>query len=105
MQAQFPAVNVICFGHLGDGNLHYNAFVPGRLREDASAREAHDVTQIVYDIVARYHGSFSAEHGIGQSKLAEMGRYKNGVELELMRALKAAFDPLNIMNPGKVLPK
>ena len=104
LQSRFPGVNVICFGHLGDGNLHYNAFVPGRLREDASAREAHDVTQAVYDIVACYHGSFSAEHGIGQSKLAEMGRYKNGVELEMMRTLKAAFDPLNIMNPGKVLP-
>ncbi len=105
LQARFPGVNVICFGHLGDGNLHYNAFVPGRRREDASAREAQDVTQVVYDIVARYHGSFSAEHGIGQSKLAEMGRYKNGVELEMMRTLKAAFDPLNIMNPGKVLPE
>ena len=104
VQARFPGIKVICFGHLGDGNLHYNAFVPGRLREDAAAREAHDVTQVVYDIVGRYHGSFSAEHGIGQSKLAEMARYKGGVELEMMRALKATFDPLNIMNPGKVLP-
>ncbi len=105
LQARFPGTNVICFGHLGDGNLHYNAFVPGRRREDAAAREAHDVTQCVYDIVGRYHGSFSAEHGIGQTKLAEMSRYKAGVELEMMRALKTAFDPLGIMNPGKVLPK
>jgi FAD/FMN-containing dehydrogenase len=104
LQMRFPGVNVICFGHLGDGNLHYNAFVPGRLREDAAAREAHDVTQAVYDIVARYQGSFSAEHGIGQSKLEDMSRYKNAVELEMMRALKAAFDPRGIMNPGKVLP-
>ena len=104
LQARFPGVNVICFGHLGDGNLHYNAFVPGRRRDDAAARDAHDVARTVYDIVSRYHGSFSAEHGIGQSKLAEMTRYKSGVELELMRALKTAFDPLNIMNPGKVLP-
>jgi FAD/FMN-containing dehydrogenase len=105
LQARFPGVNVICFGHLGDGNLHYNAFVPGRRREDVAAREAHDVTQAVYDIVNRYHGSFSAEHGIGQSKLAEMARYKSAVELQMMRALKATFDPLNIMNPGKVLPE
>ncbi|MBI3041372.1 MAG: FAD-binding oxidoreductase [Betaproteobacteria bacterium] len=104
LQARFPGIDVICFGHLGDGNLHYNAFVPGRLRADAAAREANDVTQCVFDIVARHHGSFSAEHGIGQSKLLEMSRYKAGVELEMMRALKATFDPLGIMNPGKVLP-
>ncbi|HEU0289938.1 MAG TPA: FAD-binding oxidoreductase [Burkholderiales bacterium] len=104
VQARFPGIKLICFGHLGDGNLHYNAFIPGRLREDAAAREAHDLTQVVYDIVGRYHGSFSAEHGIGQSKLAEMTHYKGRVELAMMRALKATFDPLNIMNPGKVLP-
>ncbi|HUF80358.1 MAG TPA: FAD-binding oxidoreductase [Burkholderiales bacterium] len=104
LQDGFPGVDVICFGHLGDGNLHYNAFVPGRRREDPAARDAHDVTQAVYDLVGRYHGSFSAEHGIGQSKLAEMRRYKGGVELDMMRALKATFDPLGIMNPGKVLP-
>ncbi len=105
LQARFPGVEIICFGHLGDGNLHYNAFVAGRRREDPAARDAHDVTHCVYDIVGRYHGSFSAEHGIGQSKLAEMARYKSGVELGMMRALKATFDPLNIMNPGKVLPQ
>jgi FAD/FMN-containing dehydrogenase len=104
VQARFPGIKLICFGHLGDGNLHYNAFIPGRQREDAAAREAHDLTQVVYDIVGRYHGSFSAEHGIGQSKLVEMTHYKSAVELAMMRALKATFDPLNIMNPGKVLP-
>ena len=105
LETAFPGVNVICFGHLGDGNLHYNAFVPGRGRADPAARNAGDVTQVVYDLVGRYHGSFSAEHGIGQSKLREMGRYKSGVELGMMRMLKAAFDPLGIMNPGKVLPR
>jgi FAD/FMN-containing dehydrogenase len=101
---RFPKADVICFGHLGDGNLHYNAFVPGRRREDAAARDATDITQIVYDIVHRHHGSFSAEHGIGQSKLAEIARYKSSVELAMMRALKRVFDPDGIMNPGKVLP-
>jgi FAD/FMN-containing dehydrogenase len=105
LRARFPDVKVICFGHLGDGNLHYNVFVPGRQREDASAREAQDVTRLVYDIVLRHDGSFSAEHGIGQAKLSEIARYKSGVELGLMRALKGAFDPHNIMNPGKVLPE
>ena len=103
LDAKFPGANVICFGHLGDGNLHYNAFVPGRRRDDASARAAGDVTQLVYDIVFRYHGSFSAEHGIGQSKLEELKRYKSPVEIELMRSIKSALDPHNLMNPGKVL--
>ena len=105
LAARFPGSNVICFGHLGDGNLHYNVFMPGRRREDPAARDAEDVTQTVYDIVRRFHGSFSAEHGIGQSKLKEMRRYKGELELELMARLKAAFDPLGIMNPGKVLPR
>ena len=105
LESRFPGVSVICFGHLGDGNLHYNAFVPGRRRDDPAARDAHDVTEAVYDIVARYHGSFSAEHGIGQSKLDEMGRYKSGLELDMMHMLKATFDPLGIMNPGTVLPR
>ncbi|MBI4204140.1 MAG: FAD-binding oxidoreductase [Betaproteobacteria bacterium] len=100
---RFPGVNIICFGHLGDGNLHYNAFVPGRKRNDAAAREARDVTVVVYDIVQRHHGSFSAEHGIGLAKLDEMRRYKSPVEIELMLTLKHALDPRGIMNPGKVL--
>jgi FAD/FMN-containing dehydrogenase len=103
LEARFPGVDIICFGHLGDGNLHYNAFVPGRSRADAAAREAHDVTEAVYDIVERYRGSFSAEHGIGRSKLLEMQRYKDRVEIALMRAVKQALDPQGIMNPGKIL--
>jgi FAD/FMN-containing dehydrogenase len=103
LDARFPEANVICFGHLGDGNLHYNAFIPGRRREDAAARDAADVTQLVYDIVRRHKGSFSAEHGIGQSKREELKRYKSPVELELMRSLKSAYDPHGLMNPGKVL--
>ncbi len=103
LEHRFPGVNVICFGHFGDGNLHYNAFVPGRARRDAEAREAHDVADLVYDIVQRYEGSFSAEHGIGVAKVDELKRYKSPVETELMRTLKHALDPHNIMNPGKVL--
>ena len=105
LRGRFPAANLICFGHLGDGNLHYNAFIPGRQRDDPGARDAGDVTQTVYDVVRRFHGSFSAEHGIGQSKLHEMARYKSPLELEMMHRLKATFDPLGIMNPGKVLPR
>ncbi len=103
LETRFPGANVICFGHLGDGNLHYNAFVPGRARSDPAAREAHDVTQLVYDIVQRYGGSFSAEHGVGLAKVEELRRYKSPVELDLMRAVKRALDPQGLMNPGKVL--
>jgi FAD/FMN-containing dehydrogenase len=103
LERRFPAIEVICFGHLGDGNLHYNAFVPGRLRSDPAARDAHDVAEVVYGMVQRFGGSFSAEHGIGMAKVAHLARYKSSVELDLMRALKGALDPANIMNPGKVL--
>ncbi|MGE5524842.1 MAG: FAD-binding oxidoreductase [Rhodospirillaceae bacterium] len=101
--AAFPGADIICFGHLGDGNLHYNSYVAGRSRSDAAAREAHDVTDVVYDIVHRYGGSFSAEHGIGLAKVAELRRYKSAIELELMRSIKRTLDPMGIMNPGKVL--
>jgi FAD/FMN-containing dehydrogenase len=100
---RFPGANIICFGHLGDGNLHYNVFVPGRSRADEAARRAHDVTDTVYDIVQRYGGSFSAEHGIGLQKVAELSKYKSSVELDLMRTIKRALDPRALMNPGKVL--
>ena len=103
LELRCPGANVICFGHLGDGNLHYNTYVPGRNRSDAAAREAHDVTDLVYDLVQRYGGSFSAEHGVGLAKVAELKRYKSEVELDMMRAIKRALDPHGLMNPGKVL--
>ena len=105
LEKSFPGVHVICFGHLGDGNLHYNCFVAGRRKEDAAAREASDVNRLVLDIVRRFGGSFSAEHGIGQSKRGELAHYKSALELEAMLALKRTFDPRGIMNPGKVLPE
>jgi len=103
LERNFPGVRIICFGHLGDGNLHYNAFVAGRRRDEPSDRDATDVNRVVHDIVHRFGGSFSAEHGIGQSKRGELEHYKGAVELELMRTLKHALDPRGIMNPGKVL--
>ena len=103
LKAAFPGVDILCFGHLGDGNLHYNAYVEGRARTDASARSATDVTDLIYDIVARYDGSFSAEHGIGLAKVSELKRYKSDVEIDLMRTLKRALDPTGLLNPGKVL--
>jgi FAD/FMN-containing dehydrogenase len=104
LEKSFPGVRIICFGHLGDGNLHYNAFVAGRRRDNPDDRAATDVNRVVHDVVQRFGGSFSAEHGIGQSKRGELAHYKSAVEIELMRALKHALDPHGIMNPGKVLP-
>ena len=75
----------------------------GRLRSDAAARAANDVTTVIYDIVRQYKGSFSAEHGIGIAKVEELKRYKDPVEIDLMRTVKRALDPDGIMNPGKVL--
>ncbi|MGH1452149.1 MAG: FAD-binding oxidoreductase [Paracoccaceae bacterium] len=92
-----------CFGHLGDGNLHYNVFPP---RGGAKADYAHllpGVKAAVHDLVHEMGGSVSAEHGIGRLKRADLERYGDPVKLEMMRAIKAALDPRGIMNPGAVL--
>lgn len=99
----FPDCQLICFGHVGDGNLHYNVSPPqGEDHEAFLANEA-VINRIVYDSVGAFGGSISAEHGIGTLKREELVRCKSAVELNMMRAIKAALDPLNIMNPGKVL--
>jgi FAD/FMN-containing dehydrogenase len=103
LEAAFPTVRIICFGHLGDGNLHFNAFIPGRERSDTAARAMTDVNRIVHDIVQDFSGSISAEHGIGQAKRDELAHYKTATELDLMRVVKKAIDPDNLLNPGKVL--
>ncbi|MBI1942864.1 MAG: FAD-binding oxidoreductase [Betaproteobacteria bacterium] len=97
LAASFPGAPIYCFGHVGDGNLHFNV-------GDASllARRA-EVGRIVYAAVAALGGSISAEHGLGQLKREEITRHKDPLELELMRALKRALDPRGLMNPGKVI--
>jgi FAD/FMN-containing dehydrogenase len=103
LAATYPGSRLVVFGHLGDGNLHYNLSAPQDVTAAAFLANAGAVNRVVHDAVARYGGSFSAEHGVGQLKRPELVRYKSVVELELMRAVKATFDPRNIMNPGKVL--
>jgi FAD/FMN-containing dehydrogenase len=99
-----PAARMVTFGHLGDGNLHYNVQAPEGVDANAFlAQYQGPINQIVYDSVHRHHGSISAEHGLGQLKIDEAMRYKPEVEVQLMRAVKRALDPLNLMNPGKVL--
>jgi len=97
------AFRINCFGHLGDGNLHYNVFP-----QKGHSRADHDnvrgaVKRAVHDLVDEMEGSISAEHGIGRAKLAELERYGDPVKLAAMRGLKAALDPNGIMNPGAVI--
>jgi FAD/FMN-containing dehydrogenase len=103
LEADYPGVQVVCFGHLGDGNLHYNVAPPEGIRHDDFLGEQGPINRIVHDSVTAHGGSISAEHGIGALKRDELARYKSPVELQLMRAVKAALDPLGIMNPGKIL--
>ena len=98
-----PGARPVPFGHLGDGNIHYNVSQPvGADTADFMARW-HEVNAVVFEIVGRMGGSISAEHGIGVLKRDELPDVKDKVAIELMRSLKAMFDPLGIMNPGKVL--
>ncbi len=99
----YPTVRFCCFGHVGDGNLHYNPVRPADWTYDQFAREREAVNKIVHDIVVDLGGSISAEHGIGIVRLDENLRYKSPVEIDLMNAVKRALDPRNIMNPGKVV--
>jgi FAD/FMN-containing dehydrogenase len=103
LAAAVPGVRMVTFGHVGDGNLHYNVAHPEG--GDAAAFNARmpEVNRIVHDGVAAFGGSISAEHGLGQYKRDEILRYKSPVEMELMRRIKRTLDPLGIMNPGKVL--
>jgi D-lactate dehydrogenase (cytochrome) len=93
----------VTFGHLGDGNLHYNLAAPAGVAPEAYMANAPLANRIVHDLVALYGGSISAEHGIGQQKRDELVRYKSPVELELMRGIKSAIDPGGLFNPGKLL--
>ncbi len=91
------------FGHLGDGNLHYNVFpARGRQKSDYPGI-SENIKRIVYDLVAEFDGSFSAEHGVGRLKVEELERYADPAKLSAMRAIKAALDPNGIMNPGAIL--
>ncbi len=98
-----PDARPVAFGHLGDGNIHYNVSQPVGGDKDAFLARWQEVNEAVHGIVARLGGSISAEHGIGVMKRDELPHFKDAVALDVMRKLKAALDPLNILNPGKVL--
>jgi FAD/FMN-containing dehydrogenase len=103
LAAALPGLRFVTFGHLGDGNLHYNLAAPPGVVPEAFLAETARANRIVHDLVAAHAGSISAEHGIGQQKREELVRYRSAVELDLMRAIKSALDPASLLNPGKVL--
>ena len=101
LRAAFPGVRIVAFGHIGDGNIHYNVSRPKE--NQAFIAQSEHINRIVYDIVHRLNGSISAEHGLGQLKRDEISHYKSALELELMRNIKHTLDPHALMNPGKVI--
>ncbi len=101
--ARFPWIQPVVFGHLGDGNLHYNMAVKDGVAVAIAFEHEGEINRLVHDAVAAAGGSISAEHGLGQMKRDENRRYKSPLELQLMRAIKQALDPRGLMNPGKLL--
>ncbi len=103
VEERLPGIRPVAFGHLGDGNIHFNLSQPMGADREAFLARWDEFNLLVHDIVMKMGGSFSAEHGIGRLKREELMRYKSPVEVALMRRLKAALDPKGIMNPGKVV--
>ena len=98
-----PEARLLVFGHVGDGNLHYNVTLPRDMTPDAERAAGKLITESIYDLVAEMGGSFSAEHGVGRLKRPYLEKYRGGAEIDLMRRLKKALDPGNTLNPGKVI--
>jgi len=103
VESVIPGARPLPFGHLGDGNLHYNISQPPDMDKQAFLDKWDTLNRQVHDVVRKFNGSFSAEHGIGRMKVDEMSHYKTKVELDLMRRIKTALDPDTIMNPGVIL--
>jgi FAD/FMN-containing dehydrogenase len=105
IEAMFPGTKIIAFGHLGDGNIHFHVKAPSGVNTDHwYAEQSEKISNHVYDCVNAYKGSISAEHGIGQLKLAQLARLSDPARLQALRAIKSAIDPVGIMNPGKLVP-
>ena len=102
LAAAFPGIRVVAFGHVGDGNLHYNLSKPGAQDNAVFLASQAEVNRIVHDTVHALNGSISAEHGIGQLKREEILRYKSATEIALMQTVRQALDPRGLMNPGKL---
>jgi FAD/FMN-containing dehydrogenase len=104
LREAYPGIRIVAFGHMGDGNIHYNASMPDAAQnQEFIEQHEQDVNRIVYEVVAEFGGSISAEHGLGQLKREEITKYKSPLEMELMRRIKRTLDPQGLMNPGKVV--
>ncbi|MSO53736.1 MAG: FAD-binding oxidoreductase [Rhodospirillales bacterium] len=103
VEAAEPGVRVVAFGHVGDGNIHFNLSQPLGADPKRFLARCDEFNRMVHDLAVAMGGTFSAEHGIGRLKRGELVHYKSEIEIELMRRIKTAFDPLSIMNPGKVI--
>jgi len=103
LQQTFPGVRIVAYGHVGDGNLHYNISKPIGAEDAVFKAQAEAIMHVIYDQTLHYAGSISAEHGLGQSKRLAAQHYKAPLELELMARVKQALDPAGLMNPGKLL--
>jgi FAD/FMN-containing dehydrogenase len=103
VSAMVPGIRPVPFGHIGDGNIHFNFSVPKGGDDTAFLARWNEISHVVHDLVHDFGGSISAEHGLGIMKRDEIARYKSAEELDVMRALKRTLDPNNILNPGKVL--
>ena len=99
----YPSFEIIWFGHIGDGNVHLNILKPADLAKETFFAECHKVNQWVFEAVQRHNGSISAEHGIGMMKREYLGYTRSAEEIVYLKAIKQAFDPNGIMNPGKLL--
>jgi D-lactate dehydrogenase (cytochrome) len=100
-----PGARFVSFGHLGDGNIHYNVSQPPGMDKQVYLDSWNAMNDVVFDVVLKLGGSISAEHGIGRLKAHRMRKIKQPVELEMMRGLKQMLDPNNILSPGRVLPE
>ena len=105
VEAHFPTTRAVAFGHLGDGNVHFHIIAPkGVTRGEWEQGEGQAISRFVHDLVTQWGGSISAEHGIGQMKVEELGRLGDPVQLAVMRSIKHALDPQGLLNPGKLVP-
>ena len=103
IEAAFPGTRAVAFGHLGDGNVHFHVIAPAGVPSSWQHETGKQISAMVHDLVVQWQGSISAEHGIGQLKLAELERVGDPVALELMRRIKTALDPQGLLNPGKLV--
>ena len=102
IREKFPSAQIVAFGHIGDGNIHYNMCLPKDIAEADFINAKEGLKEIIYGEIIKRNGSISAEHGVGVERKDDLAKYKAVEEIEVMKSIKNALDPHNIMNPGKI---